>query len=57
MNERETVTVWYGTFSPNVIRVHNNNHAHTLRESCPICQQRGNVWVREGMPQVTDAYV
>jgi len=53
---RQTVTVYYGTFSANVIRVHNNQHANVLRPSCPICARHGDSWIREGMPVVTSAY-
>lgn len=56
INLRPQVTVYYGTFSKNTIRIHNNNHAHTLRDSCMICRTMGVAWVREGMPEVTREY-
>lgn len=47
---REQLTVWPMTFTANAIRVHNNNHAHTLVPSCNVCNRVGTVWVREGIP-------
>jgi hypothetical protein len=48
---RPQVTVFYGSFSKNSIRVHNNQHAHTLRPSCMICRVHGTAWLREGVPE------
>lgn len=55
-NRRPQVTVYYGTFGANVLRVHNNNHAWTPVPSCAVCRNLGVAWVREGMPEVTKEY-
>lgn len=42
---RKVIHIPSYTFTKQTVRVHNQQHAWTLRESCTICKRLGNVYV------------